>query len=149
MEYIGWMILGVVLLVIEIITPIFSFLWFAIGSFIAGIAAFFGLNLTWQISLFSVVSVVLVAFTRPIAKKLAGESPRKIHIDELEGSIGIVIEEINSKKRTGVVKASGEEWKAVSIDDDIIDVGEKVVVEKLEGTIVYVRKLETKNSQDE
>jgi len=149
MEYIGWMILGVALLVVEIITPIFFFLWFAIGSFIAGIASFFGLSFSWQLSLFSAVSVVLVILTRPIAKKLTGESPRKIYIDEIKGSIGNVVEEINNKKRTGVVRAAGENWKAVSIDDDIIGVGEKVIVERLEGTIVYVRKFKNENAQDE
>ncbi len=64
MEYIGWMILGVALLVVEIITPIFFFLWFAIGSFIAGIASFFGLS-------FSLAVVVIFRCERSVSNPYA------------------------------------------------------------------------------
>jgi membrane protein implicated in regulation of membrane protease activity len=77
MGYIGWMIFGLVLLVVEILTPTFFFLWFSIGAFLAGITAMFTTNLGWQIIVFALSSTLLVLLTRPIAKKLSKNDPRK------------------------------------------------------------------------
>ncbi|AKI98102.1 NfeD family protein [Kosmotoga pacifica] len=140
MNYVGWMIFGVVLLLIEILTPTFFFLWFSIAAFLSGILAMFELNLGWQVSAFAIVSTLLVIFTRPIAKKITGESPRKVYVDELKNSVGKVIQDIDSKMGTGIVKISGESWRAVSVDPDrIIKEGEEVLIERVEGTTVYVK----------
>ncbi|TYB92466.1 MAG: NfeD family protein [Kosmotoga sp.] len=141
MEYIGWMIFAVVLLVIEIVTPTFFFLWFSIGSFIAGLLAIFNLSLGWQVSIFAITSALLVIFTRPIAKKLSGEQPRKIYVDELKGSRARVIVEINVDKGTGLISSSGEVWRAKPIDEEkysVIKEGKYVKIEHIKGTVVYV-----------
>ncbi|MFO7881781.1 MAG: NfeD family protein [Kosmotogaceae bacterium] len=145
MEYIGWMIFAVVLLVMEIVTPTFFFLWFSVGSFIAGILAVFNLDLGWQVSSFAIVSTLLVLFTRPIAKKLSGESPRKIYVDELKGTRARVIAEINTNKGTGLVRAAGEDWRAKPVEEEKYPVIEKnryVMIEHVRGTIVYVTPTE-------
>ncbi|MGC9383158.1 MAG: NfeD family protein [Kosmotogaceae bacterium] len=149
MEYIGWMIFAVVLLVVEIVTPTFFFLWFSIGSFIAGLLAIFDFNLGWQVSVFAITSALLVLFTRPIAKKLSGESPRKIYVDELKGTRARVIVEINMNKGTGLVRAAGEDWRAKPVEEEKYPVIEKdryVKIEHARGTIVYVTPIENNDT---
>ncbi|OAA30133.1 membrane protease regulatory membrane protein [Kosmotoga arenicorallina S304] len=149
MSYVGWMIFGVVLLVVEILTPTFFFLWFSIAAFLSGILAMFGLNLGWQVSVFAVSSTFLVIFTRPIAKKLMGESSRKVYVDELKKSVARVVQDIDADKGTGIVKISGESWRAVSVDPKkVIKKGEEVLVERIEGTTVYVKPIETKAEKE-
>ncbi|MCD6160292.1 MAG: NfeD family protein [Thermotogae bacterium] len=149
MNYVGWMIFGVVLLVIEILTPTFFFLWFSIAAFLSGILAMFGLNLGWQVSVFAVASTLLVIFTRPIAKKIMGEAPRKVYVEELKNGVATVVQDIDSSKGTGIVKISGENWRALSVDPKkVIKKGEEVVIERIEGTTVYVRPIETEAKKE-
>ncbi|HDP78525.1 MAG TPA: NfeD family protein [Mesotoga infera] len=142
MGYIGWMIFGVVLLVAEIITPTFFFLWFSIGSFLAGLAAMFSFSLGWQVLVFALSSTLLVLLTRPIARKLSkGDSPKKMYIDGLVGSRGRVTVEINPQLEKGLVRIDGEDWRAASLNGETIPVDSLVRVMRLEGTLIYVERI--------
>ncbi|MDD2334689.1 MAG: NfeD family protein [Mesotoga sp.] len=142
MGYIGWMIFGVVLLVAEILTPTFFFLWFSIGSFLAGLAAMFSFSLGWQVLVFALSSTLLVLLTRPIARKLSkGDSPKKMYIDGLVGSRGRVTVEINPQLEKGLVRIEGEDWRAASLNGETIPVDSLVRVTRLEGTLIYVERI--------
>ncbi len=142
MGYIGWMIFGVVLLVAEIITPTFFFLWFSIGSFIAGLMAIFSFSFGWQVLMFALSSTLLVLLTRPIARRLSkGDSPRKMYVDGLVGSTGRVTAEINPQLEKGLVRIEGEDWRAASLNGETIPVDSLVRVIRLEGTLVYVERI--------
>ena len=141
MGYVGWMIFGLVLLVVEILTPTFFFLWFSIGAFLAGIVAMFTTNVGWQIIVFAVSSALLVLLTRPIAKKLSkGDSPKKMYIDGLVGSTGRVVVEIKPSMDRGLVRTEGEDWRASSTDGGTIPVDTPVRVVRLEGTPIFVER---------
>jgi membrane protein implicated in regulation of membrane protease activity len=149
MGYTGWLILGVVLLVIEIVTPTFFYLWFSIGFFAAALVAILGANLGIQIAVFAAVSTLLVLFTRPIAKRLTARSPRKLFIEEILGSTGVVTEDVNASTGTGRVKVRGEEWRAYPHKNkEIIPKGSSVLVERVEGNIIYVRPLDESSEQE-
>ncbi|AFK06661.1 MULTISPECIES: NfeD family protein [Mesotoga] len=142
MGYIGWMIFGVVLLVAEILTPTFFFLWFSIGSFLAGLTAMFSFSLGWQVLVFALSSTLLVLLTRPIARKLSkGDSPKKMYIDGLVGSRGRVTVEINPQLEKGLVRIEGEDWRAASLNGETIPVDSLVRVTRLEGTLIYVERI--------
>jgi membrane protein implicated in regulation of membrane protease activity len=146
MGYIGWMIFGVVLLVAEILTPTFFSLWFSIGSFLAGLAAMFSLGLGWQVLIFASSSTFLVLLSRPIAKKLSkGDSPKKMYIDGMVGSLGRVTVEINPVMGKGMVRIDGEDWRATSANGEIIPVDTVVKIVRLEGTLVYVERQNNNN----
>jgi len=66
------------------------------------------------------VSGILVLSTRKLAKKITGEEVRSINVDEIIGKEAIVIEQIDNKLGKGVVKVSGDMWRAVSVDDDVV-----------------------------
>lgn len=138
--FVVWLILGVIFIIGEILTPTFFLFWFGIGAFVASaISIAFGTLI--QVVSFIVVSGLLVILTRPLTKKLTKEQPRKIHIDEIIGKIGSVIETINNEQGKGLVKINGDMWRAYSNDDSIIQEGEKVKILKVEGAHVIVEKL--------
>ncbi len=142
MGYVGWMIFGVVLMVAEIVTPSFFYLWFSIGAFVTGVVAMFSVSLGWQVVVFAVTSTLLVILTRPIARRLSkGDSPRKMYIDGLVNSTGRVTVEINPLLDKGLVKIDGEDWRATSIDGNTIPVDSIVKVVRLEGTLIFVEIL--------
>ncbi len=139
--FVVWLILGVILVVGEILTPTFFLLWFAIGAFVASaVSTTFGTLI--QLLTFIAVSALLVFLTRPLAKKIAKSEPRKIHIDEIVGKAATVIETIDNKAGKGLVKIDGDVWRAYSEDESTIEEYSKVQIVKVEGAHVVVRKLE-------
>ncbi|KAF2957441.1 hypothetical protein AS159_07130 [Thermotoga sp. Ku-13t] len=140
--YVFWLILGVILVVAEILTPTFFFFWFALGAFAAAGVSFLS-GTIMQLVTFMGVSAALVLLTRPLAKKLTKSETRKIYIDEIIGKEAIVVETIDNKQSKGLVKVNGEIWRAYSESDDTtIEEGEKVTILKVEGAHVVVRKIE-------
>lgn len=135
-----WIVLGVILSVAEILTPTFFIFWFGLGAFAAAIVAVWGGTIV-QIATFVVSSAVLVILSRPIAKKLAGEPSRKIHVDDIVGKEAMVYETIDNLKGRGVVKVNGDLWRAVSSKDEVIERGEKVRIIKVEGAHVVVERV--------
>ncbi|MDK2945179.1 MAG: hypothetical protein PWQ24_1894, partial [Mesotoga sp.] len=130
----------------EILTPTFFSLWFSIGSFLAGLAAMFSLGLGWQVLIFASSSTFLVLLSRPIAKKLSkGDSPKKMYIDGMVGSLGRVTVEINPVMEKGMVRIEGEDWRATSANGEIIPVDTVVKIVRLEGTLVYVERQNNNN----
>ncbi len=137
----GWIVIGVVFLILEMITPAFFYMWFGIGAFIAAISALW-LDFYWQLSIFLLSSAALLALTRPLARKIQkSESPRKIHLEEIIGKEALVIQEIDNEAGRGLVKVDGDVWRAISEDGEKIEKGEKVVILRVEGAHVVVRRL--------
>jgi membrane protein implicated in regulation of membrane protease activity len=68
--YWTWLILAAVLIILEITTPIYYFLWLGITAGIVGIIAwvFPGLDYIWQLLLFSVLGLVSVVIGRTYVK---------------------------------------------------------------------------------
>lgn len=138
--FVVWLIFGVIFVIGEILTPTFFLFWFGIGAFVASaVSITFGTLV--QVITFIVVSGLLVILTRPLTKKLTKEQPRKIHIDEIIGKIGSVIETIDNEQGKGLVKINGDMWRAYSNDDSIIQEGERVKILKVEGAHVIVERL--------
>ncbi len=140
---ISWIVIGVVFMIVEITAPAFFYMWFGIGAFIAAVSALW-LGFLWQLTIFLVSSAVLLALTRPFARKIQRyESPRKIHLEDIIGKEAIVVETIDNTAGKGIVKVNGDMWRAFSKEDSqVISKGEKVKILKVEGAHLVVEKLE-------
>ncbi|WP_372590099.1 NfeD family protein [Fervidobacterium thailandense] len=144
-----WIVLGVVLMVIEIFTPTFFVFWFGLGSLAAAIVAYFWENTIVELLTFIIVSGALVLSTRKLAKKITGEQPRSINVDEIVGKEALVIERIDNKAGTGIVKVNGDMWRAMADDDDAqYEKGQKVVILKVEGAHVVVKSVEKQTTEE-
>lgn len=127
----------------EILTPTFFIFWFGVGALASALVAFFVGNTIWELVTFIIVSGILVILTRPLVNKISGEQTRKINVDEIIGKNALVLEDINNKAGTGIIKVNGDTWRAFSNDDEIvIKKGEYVKILQVEGAHVVVEKID-------
>ncbi|OEH86870.1 hypothetical protein BHU72_00985 [Desulfuribacillus stibiiarsenatis] len=136
-----WIWLGITILfiILEVAVTSFLFIWFAIGALAAFLFSFFIDNMWIQITIFVVVSTVAIFVTKPYVKKLKVGNV-KTNVEGLTGQECLVIETIDNSLDLGRVKLRDVDWRAVSIRDEIIESGVRVVIEEVEGNVLKVRK---------
>ncbi len=142
-----WMALAAVFVVGEMFTAGFFLLWFGVGAAAAGVLALFGLSFPWQLAAFVVVSGVMLAASRRFADRFSKKQPPGIGADRFIGLKGLVLEEIDNASNTGQVRLRKEEWRADSHSDEVIPVGARVEVVRLDGTHLVVKGIEEKEEQ--
>lgn len=135
-----WFGVAVACAVIEIASAGFWFLWLAISAAVVALLTKINLisQLPIQIAVFSLLSLVLVIFTRPLLIKALGTKEVKSNVDSLVGRQGVVIEAINPLTGVGQVKVDGEIWSVRAAGP--IPVGQVVIVEAVQGVRLSVRE---------
>lgn len=140
-EILCWLLLAAIFIIVEIITLGLTTIWFAGGAFIAALAGLCGANLVVQIILFVVVSVVLLALTRPIAVKYLDSKTEKTNAEALVGQNAYVLQTIDNIKESGQAKVNGMEWTARAKEDSmIIQEGTVVKIVAIQGVKLIVEK---------
>jgi membrane protein implicated in regulation of membrane protease activity len=139
--WIIWFILAGILIIAEIFTAGFFLFWFGVGAAVAGLLALFNVGLGWQWGSFVIVSGVLFAISRKFAERVTKKQPPGIGADRFIGKKGVVLEEIDNLKNSGRVRIDKDEWRADSIEDNIIiPEGKRVEVMRLDGTHLVVKE---------
>ena len=141
MTAVYWLIAIIVLLVIEAVTMGLTTIWFAGGALAAFIACVAGAELWLQVVLFIVISLVLLFFTRPVAKRDINKEPEKTNVEGLIGKEARVTEKIDNRQGTGEAVVNGQFWAARSADNGIIEPETMTVIEEVRGVRLIVRKL--------
>lgn len=142
METICWLIAFIVLIIIEAITLNLTTIWFAIGAGAAYLCALLGLSFPVQFTVFVIVSLVLLFFTKPIAQKYAQKHFIKTNVEELIGQTAKTTSVINNADGYGSAILNGQEWTAVSADDNIIiEPDTRVIVKEIRGVKLVVEKV--------
>ena len=144
MTALGWLIIAVILLVIEMITPgIFFFACFSAGAFLASLATLLGAPAWLAWTVFFASSIMLIFTVAPLVRRWMKKTPSTpVGLDSLEGSTGHVIEQIDPSDGKGQVRLSnGAIWRAISTHT--IPEGSQVDVLGIKGT-----RLEVKLRQD-
>ena len=137
-----WIILFVVLLCIELITVNLVTIWFAVGALAAFLVSFFTDSILLELLTFVVVSVVSLIVTLPLVKKFKKiEKIVPTNLDRVIGKEATVTKEILPDK-FGEVKVYGSTWTAAA--DEEYHVGDKVIVEKMDGVKLIVHGKESK-----
>lgn len=141
MEPILWLIILAVLLVTEALTVGLTTIWFAGGALVAAIASEIGAGILIQWSLFLVISVVLLIFTRPLAVRYMNRGVEKTNVNSLIGKKAVVIQRINNFEQTGQVRINDIEWMARTASDEItISENAIVMIEEVQGVKLIVRE---------
>lgn len=135
-----WLIAIIVFLILEAVTYQFICIWFAGGALGALIACGLGAGLTVQITVFFLLSALLLVCTRPFVKKLTFGKITKTNVDDVPGKLAQVIEKIDNVAATGRVKLGAMEWAARSEDDSVIEIGEIVEAIEVSGVKLIVKK---------
>lgn len=138
-----WAAAVVIFAVAEGITVQLVSIWLCGGALAAMLGAIFGADTTVQLVLFAAVSLVLIVFTRPLAKRLMGGEPERTNNAALIGRLVTVTEEVNNMSSTGKAVMNGIEWSLKSLSGEIYPVGTVVRIEKIEGVKLVVCETET------
>lgn len=137
-----WLGLLILLLIIEIMTMGLTTIWFAGGALAAFASTFLGANVTVQMGIFLVLSLILLVGTRPVAVKWLNKNQTKTNADSLIGKRAIVTGEINNLAQCGEVMISDISWTARATDDScIIAKGSKVRICAIEGVKLMVEEI--------
>ena len=134
-----WGLMFIVFIIIELMTVNLVTIWFAFGSLITFFVSLFFDFFIWQIVVFIIASLICLILTKPIVKKLKIIKFEPTNSDRFIGKSGEVVKAITPKEK-GEVKVLGTVWTAIS--DEKLDVGTDVVVQKIEGVKLVVKKEE-------
>jgi membrane protein implicated in regulation of membrane protease activity len=135
-----WLIAAAIFGVGEIATLGFFLAPFAGGALVAAIVAAIGAGTAISWVTFLVVSVVLLAALRPVARRQRKTPPAlRSGTAALVGKTGMVVERIANDEGVGCVRIEGEVWTARAFDDDeIIEAGARVHVMEIRGATALV-----------
>ena len=142
MEAIIWLALMVVFLIAEAMTVSMVSLWFAAGAVVALLLSLLHLQIWVQVTLFFVVSGVLLACLRPMVRRHVTPKLTRTNVDAIIGTRGVVTAEIDNVCAAGQVKVNGMEWSARSTTGEIIPEGTLIRVERIEGVKAFVTPVE-------
>lgn len=133
-----WVVFGIVLLVVEMVTPggLFA-LFFGIGAMATGVLAALAAPPIAQWLAFTAISLVLLATLRRTLREKLGARVGP-PVDSLVGEEVILLGEIPAGGE-GQAELRGVPWKARSASGAALAAGQRCKVERLDGLTLWVR----------
>jgi membrane protein implicated in regulation of membrane protease activity len=138
--WIGWIVLIVLFLVIEILTLDLIFLMLAVGGVAGLVTDLLGGPIWLQVVLAAVVAILLLLLLRPplLHRLRRGEDTTPSNMDALLGMPGAVV--LTVTPASGQVKlANGDVWTARERDAATLPPGTPIRVVRIEGATAIVR----------
>lgn len=139
--WIVWLVLCGLFFLIEIFTISFLMFWPGVAAFVSFILACLNVSTSIQITVFCILSILLILLTKPLTNKFFKTKETTTNANSVIGKQGIVLKVIDNLNYKGQVKVAGEIWSAVSSKDEIIPVDSKIEVEAIDGVKVKVKKI--------
>ncbi|HKO26295.1 MAG TPA: NfeD family protein [Solirubrobacteraceae bacterium] len=135
-----WLIAALILAIGEIATTGLFLGPFAAGALIATLLAAAGAGAVIEWAVFLVVSVILLAALRPVARAhRRSRGQLRTGAARLVGERAIVVERIANAEGVGCVRLDGEIWTARAYDDDeVFEPGTRVQVLEIRGATALV-----------
>lgn len=142
MEIIAWLIAFALFVVIEMLTFQLVTIWFALGSLAGMAAAMAEWSVEIQLTLFLVISFLLLVTIRPVAGRYIKGHITKTNVDSLIGMTARVTSQINNREGFGTAIVRGQEWTAAAESDDVvIPAGAQVTIVRISGVKLIVKSL--------
>lgn len=138
-----WLMVSITFFILEIFIPSFVVFNFGIGALVAALVATIELSLQWQILFFSIATLASFFSIRPALKKWAYKRSHAVRTNAtaLIGRIGKVIETIDAKQNTGLVKIDGDVWQAKTDEAEQIKIGQSVEITAIESIVLQVKSI--------
>ena len=141
-----WLIVAVAFGIAELMTTSLTLVWFSIGALILMVLSTFIESVIIQIALFAAISItLLVIFTKYFVDK-DKTFKYNTNLQGIEQKTGVVKVEI-LPYTTGIVTLTGEDWTAISENNEKIEVGQLVKVIRIEGVKLVVRPTDNQEEQ--
>ena len=144
-DVIVWLIVAAFVIVIDVVTSSFIFMWFAIGALVAIVLSMLGFSMGVQIIAFLVVGIITVSIGYPWAKKKFKASVNQLPTMEQEyiGREMTATCDIVEKEK---IKVDGIYWTAYN-KGEVIKVGDKFIITGIEGNKLIVKLKEINNDR--
>ena len=137
-----WIIIGVLLLILEVVTGTTYILWPAVAALVVGFIAFV-LPLGWEMQflLFSILStILLVVGHKYVRPKMKGGEPSDLN-DRARSMVGMRVKAIaDFETGIGRVQVGDTQWRA-SINEGTAQAGQELRVMSVKGTTLQVEAL--------
>jgi membrane protein implicated in regulation of membrane protease activity len=139
-EWLLWLIVAVIFGIGEIATLGFFLAPFAGGAAVAAVVSAAGAPFVAALAVFLVVSVVLLAALRPLARSHRRMPPQiRTGTAALVGKSATVLERIANSEGVGCVRIDGEIWTARAyMDEETYEAGTRVQVVEIRGATALV-----------
>ena len=139
-DWLLWLILAVIFAVGEIATLGFFLAPFAGGASVAAVVSAVGVPFVGSLAVFLVVSVVLLAALRPLARSHRRMPPSlRTGTAALVGKSATVVERIANNEGVGCVKIDGDVWTARAyMEEETYEPGTRVQVVEIRGATALV-----------
>lgn len=138
-----WIIIALIFVIIEMFTSGFAVMCISIGCLFGAVASAIDWELKWQLLAFAIGTALAFMTVRPLVYKFFYNKSHEVktNMDALVGRKALVTERIEGELHPGRVKVDGDDWKAVSLEAEAIEVGEAVEITALNSVIVTVKKI--------
>lgn len=133
-----WLALMIGFSALEIATVNMVSVWFAGGALAGMVAQLFGASVPVQLTVFLLVSALLVACLRPFVRKYVAPKKIRTNADMVLGQEAYLTETVDNLKGTGTLKLGGKVWTVRSVSDTVLEQDTLVRVVKLEGVKLLV-----------
>jgi membrane protein implicated in regulation of membrane protease activity len=141
MTYWIWLIIAFVFVIIEVNSLAFYALFAAIGAGAASLTAAFTGEIGIQIAVFAAVSLAGVTMVRRLVTGALSDGNRPSLVSGAAGMVGqhaTVVRQVKGPHHPGTVHARGEDWPAISYEEEALEPGEVVLVVELDRTRLVV-----------
>lgn len=136
MVAISLFVIGVLLIIFEMFSLTFVFLWIGIASILASIVSYVTESNTLTFIVFIVSALILWLCTKNFAKRIHQHKTIENGVNSLIGKEVIVSSIEREDETLGTTKVYGDEWTIRSTEPLVLN--EKVIVTKIEGATLYV-----------
>lgn len=140
-----WFFAAIVFFAIEIRTPTFFVVCFGFGALAAMLIAILtaGELVSLQLAVFAVSSFAAFLLIHRVTKNVKSKKPKaRTNVTSLIGDVALVIRDVGSGIQEGEVRIRGDYWRALSTNGRIYKKDELVIIERRDGTLLYVKLFE-------
>lgn len=141
MEHLSWLFWTfaiVAFALVEVATVNMVSVWFVGGAAAALVTELLGGGVWLQITVFLVISALLLACLRPFVRKFVSPRHTATNADMALGRQAYLTETADNLSETGTLKLDGKEWSVRSATGEVLPAGTLVKVVRLEGVKLYV-----------
>ena len=139
-----WFLAAVALIIAEMFTGGFWLACVAVGCAAAGLVGLLPVGgLITQTITFAAASLLSLAGLRPALSRRflpSGAPALRTGVEALLGKTGYVTERIAPGHRGGRVVVEGEDWRAVALDESVLEPGTRVSIIQVDGATLTVDK---------
>lgn len=138
-----WLIAAGIFFVIEIATVGFMIFWLGVAALVTCLLSLIVSNVFVQMAVFVILSAILLLFTRPFVEKFVLKNDEKVVTNaySIIGKEAIVTKQFDSSSKIGQIKVGSEKWTAKTENDEILNEGDKVTVDSIDGVKAIVSKI--------